>query len=54
MADMFLLGVKTGMRRGEILALGGVADGRKLSLAETAMITRDSKWILAGCCHQDQ
>lgn len=49
MADMFLLGVKTGMRRGEILALGGVSDAGKvkgrLSLAETAMITPDSKWI---------
>ena len=45
MADMFLLGVKTGMRRGEILALGGVSDKGKLTLAETAMITPDSKWI---------
>ena len=49
MADMFLLGIKTGMRRGEILALGGVSDAGKvkgrLSPAETAMITPDSKWI---------
>ena len=45
MADMFLLGVKTGMRRGEILALGGVSDKGKLTLAETTMITPDAKWI---------
>ena len=45
MADMFLLGVKTGMRHGEILTLGSVSDKGKLTIAETAMSTPDSKWI---------
>jgi len=46
MADMFLLGVKTGMRRGEILALGGVSDHNgRLGYAERAVITPDWKWI---------
>jgi integrase len=35
MADMFLVGVKTGMRRGEIIGLG---DGR-------AVLTPDEKWV---------
>ena len=42
---MFLLGVKTGMRHGEILALGSVSDKGELTIAETAMSTPDSKWI---------
>ena len=42
---MFLLGVKTGMRHGEILTLGSVSDKGKLTIAETAMSTPDSKWI---------
>ena len=35
MADMFFVGVKTGMRRGEIIGLG---DGR-------AVLTSDEKWV---------